>query len=118
LITVYRSFGHLRGSPTQPGIRAIERSGSIANDCPTAPGAEPIETRTPTAAGNAAPTPIPVDLERLIAGKESVDVPTSARYLELSDEHVRRLIRTGKLVRLGEGRIKVSTASLRSYKGK
>ena len=58
------------------------------------------------------------DLEPLIQGKEHVGVLTAARYLTLSREHVWRLVRTRKLVRLGKGRpIKISTESLRVYKG-
>jgi hypothetical protein len=59
-----------------------------------------------------------VEWSRLIDGKETVDVGVAARYLELNLDHVRRLVRTGKLTRVGQGRpIRVSTTSLRDYKG-
>ncbi len=64
------------------------------------------------------PCPTDPDLERLIQGKAHVDVHTAARYLKLSLDHVRRLVRTQTLSRAGQGRpIQVSTASLRKYKG-
>lgn len=58
------------------------------------------------------------DLERLIQGEEHVGIVKAATYLELSIEHIRRLVRKGKLVRLGQGRpMKISVKSLRVYKG-
>jgi predicted urease superfamily metal-dependent hydrolase len=58
------------------------------------------------------------DLERLIQGKEHVGIVKAATYLELSIEHIRRLVRKGNLVRLGQGRpMKISVESLRVYKG-
>ena len=58
------------------------------------------------------------DLERFIQGKEHVGIVTAATYLERSREHIRRLVRNGDLVRLGQGRpMKISVESLRAYKG-
>ncbi len=58
------------------------------------------------------------NLERLIQGKEWVNVVVAARYLERTSDHVRRLVASGTLVRLGRGRpLKISVASLRIYKG-
>lgn len=61
---------------------------------------------------------VQVDLQRLIEGKETIEISAAARYLELSLDHVRRLVRKGKLTRAGCGRpVKISTRSLRDYKG-
>ena len=58
------------------------------------------------------------DLERLIAGKPSVCLGAAARYLERSVGQVQRLLRQGKLTRVGQGRpTQVSTESLRKRKG-
>ena len=81
-------------------------------------------TATPDSAAEAheVPEPAPdiptVDLERLIASKDTVEVPTAARYLECGVQHLRRLIREGKLEQAGQRKRKqISTASLRKYKG-
>jgi excisionase family DNA binding protein len=58
------------------------------------------------------------DLERLIQDKMHLDLPAAARYLNLSVDHVRRLVRMGKLTQIGQGRpMKISRESLRAYKG-
>jgi hypothetical protein len=60
----------------------------------------------------------PSNLERLIQEKGNVDISTAALYLSLTRDHVARLVRQEKLARIGQGRpIKVSTGSLRTYKG-
>jgi hypothetical protein len=57
-------------------------------------------------------------LDRLVEKKLHVGIPTAARYLERSEDHVRRLVRNHRLVRCGMTRpIQVSTKSLRKYKG-
>jgi hypothetical protein len=58
------------------------------------------------------------DLERAIAGKRNVEIGLAARYLDLTIDHVRRLVLKETLKRVGLGRpIKISTKSLRIYKG-
>jgi hypothetical protein len=124
LIKLYHGVGMLRGSPTQRGITAIEELNAVAtNTTPSGTGEVAVsdspapDAGTPTPADRGEQRSIEVDLERLIEGKEAVDLPTAARYLERSRDHVRRLVRKKKLRRLGQGRpIKVSTASLRKYK--
>lgn len=77
---------------------------------------EPV-AGTPEAVGTARPGLPEADLERLIEGK-NVDAFTAARYLNLSKDHVIKLAQKGKLTRVGEGKaVKVSTESLRRYKG-
>jgi len=57
------------------------------------------------------------DLERLIEEKEYVILAVAARYLERHSDHVRRLVREKKILRVGQGRpIKISAESLRKYK--
>ena len=123
LIILYGSFGKLRGSPTQQGIRAIEELSAVEGGSLPASVGEVVVTSSPvstagaaTETGRAGLPPIEADLERLIERKEAVDVPTAARYLQLTPDHVWRLVRKTKLVRVGQGRIKVSTQSLRNYK--
>jgi excisionase family DNA binding protein len=68
--------------------------------------------------GSSSSGTVQADLQRLIEGKETIEVSTAARYLELSLDHVRRLAREEKLTRVGRGRpMKISTKSLREYKG-
>jgi|SRR5579862_8034216 len=134
LITLRRDFqGTLRGLPTAAGIRAIEESDTTAtnaaatgDDGSTISRSSPSDTGEHTA-GTAGPPvnpstvppapPVP-DLERLIQDKESVNIPTAARYLGRSTGHVGRLVRGGKLDRVGQVRpTMVATESLRKYKG-
>ncbi len=57
------------------------------------------------------------DLERLIEEKEYIILAVAARYLERHPDHVRRLVREKKILRVGQGRpIKISSESLRKYK--
>jgi hypothetical protein len=68
-------------------------------------------------AGDPAPALTGSDREPLIDGKEHVMVRIAARYLERTEDHVRRLVRMRRLVRIGKLRpIRVSTRSLREYK--
>jgi hypothetical protein len=75
----------------------------------------PQPAATPVAAVPSAQEP---DLERLIHEKRYLELPAAARYLGLSIAHVRRLARNGKVSEVGGGRpMKISTESLRAYKG-
>jgi hypothetical protein len=54
--------------------------------------------------------------ENLLGNKEWVDVGLAAQYLQMNQDHVRRLVRKGKLTRIGKGRpIKITTESIRQY---
>jgi hypothetical protein len=57
------------------------------------------------------------DPERLIRGKDYVTLTHASQYLELNQDHVRRLVKNRKLKRVGQGRpLKISVKSLRDYK--
>jgi excisionase family DNA binding protein len=83
------------------------------------PGTPAIPVRLETVLSKPPSARLPEpDLERLIQGKAHLDVPVAARYLGLSHDHVRRLVREGKLIKIGQGRrVKIAAESLRAYKG-
>jgi hypothetical protein len=66
------------------------------------------------------PTPVPAanDGEQMLEGKEAVNYRRAAAYLDLSERQIRSLAKMGKLESRGQGHLKrITTASLRSYKG-
>jgi hypothetical protein len=74
-----------------------------------------VDAGIPASVGSAGVGP---DLERLVQAKLHVNVAMAAKYLERTSDHVRRLVASGDLVRLGRGRpLKISVESLRVYKG-
>jgi hypothetical protein len=57
------------------------------------------------------------DVERLIRGKKQVGLGTAARFLDRTPDHVRRLVASGDLSRVGRRRpLTISVESLQAYR--